>query len=304
LKEGKIAIGALILLSAWLFIGLPWLIYPAERIQFHEAPKFLVSDTQAPPNGSAAAPFFVELVPATKSVEELRQEADDREEKRGADKWLVRWTAVLSIATIGLIGATAVLGYFAYRQSRDMREVIVVANRSASASERALIELERPWIFVQLSPHLLARSDDGVLIDPGEAAEIPPVAIFEIGNHGRMPAIITSCHIALEAVPATEPTAGILRDEFHMSLGPHEKSEKLHVDCPGGLMKYGVVVDLITGAIHPVPELDQLENFFFYIVIRYDDVLGQSHTTSFCWRFDLGVNYWVSFGGSEHNYLT
>jgi len=33
-------------------------------------------------------------------------------------------------------------------QSRDMQASIAAANRSATAAERALFELERPWIFV------------------------------------------------------------------------------------------------------------------------------------------------------------
>jgi hypothetical protein len=182
--------------------------------------------------------------------------------------------------------------------SRSVNE----ASRSANIAQRGLTELERPWIFVQLSPHLVGRAAE--LLSPKEAIEVPPLAVSEISNHGRMPAIIESCHIALEAVPETAPPAGILRDEFHMSLGPHETSEKLHVDCPSGLAKYSIVVDLITGQTNPVPELSQNEDFFFYIVIVYHDVRGEAHTSSFCWRFDLGVDYWVQFGGTNYNYLT
>ena len=310
MTEGRVAIGALILLAAWLLIGLPWLLSPSERIEYRDVFQAAAQNTEALPKGSRNSPFFVEVIPTPKSAKEQAEETEDREEKRSSDRWLVRWTFALFAATIGLILATLGLGYFAYRQSRDMRESIDVASRSANEAsrsaniaERALTELERPWIFVQLSPRLVSHAQL-VPENPDEAIDLPPVAVFEISNHGRMPAIVRSCHIALEGVPATTPSAGILRDEFHMSLGPQERSEKLHVDCPGGLATYGVVVDLITEQTHPVPELSQDENFFFYIVIVYEDVRGGSHTSSFCWRFDLGVNYWVQFGGSNYNYLT
>ncbi|WP_316180980.1 MULTISPECIES: hypothetical protein [unclassified Bradyrhizobium] len=222
--------------------------------------------------------------------------------------WLMAFTGVLAFATVGL-GIATVLLYdtgekqfrFAIRtsvkQSRDMKASIAAADRSAAAAERALTDLERPWIFVHLSPHLVDRKA------PPEF-KIPPVAVFQIGNHGRMPAIIRTCYIALEGLPQTEPSAGLLRDEFHMSIGPQERSEKLPIDCPGGLAEYGVVVDLISEQLHPVPELKQTENFFFYIVIEYVDVRGKVYKSSFCWRFDLGVNYWVEFGGPRFNYLT
>ncbi|MGJ4927176.1 hypothetical protein ACQR1I_18185 [Bradyrhizobium sp. HKCCYLS2038] len=219
------------------------------------------------------------------------------------------FTLVLAISTVGLWIATIGLYKAGERQLRflkkssaiqfrDTQKSIAVADRSAKAAERALSELERPWIFVHLSRHLVSRGDDA------NSFGAPPVAVFEIANHGRMPATIAACYIALEGVHQTEPSSGLLRDEFHISIGPQERSGKLQVDCPGGLAKYGVVVDLLSQEVHPVPELDQLESFFFYILLEYSDVRGKSYTSSFCWRFDLGVNYWVGFGGRQRNYLT
>src|SRR5438270_787184 len=79
------------------------------------------------PDGSRAAPFVVEMVPAPKSAEERAQEAEDRDEKKAADRWLVRWTAMLFAATVGLILATGVLGYFGFHQARDMKASIAAA---------------------------------------------------------------------------------------------------------------------------------------------------------------------------------
>jgi hypothetical protein len=59
------------------------------------------SPADAEPKGSASAPFFVQAIPAPKPAEERAQEAEDREEKKHADRWLVRWTFALFAATIG-----------------------------------------------------------------------------------------------------------------------------------------------------------------------------------------------------------
>jgi predicted LPLAT superfamily acyltransferase len=71
-------------------------------------------------------------MPSPKSAEERAQEAEEREEKKSADRWLVRWTAALFAATVGLILATGVLGYFGLQQSRDMK-----ASISAAESRRS-----------------------------------------------------------------------------------------------------------------------------------------------------------------------
>jgi hypothetical protein len=83
LTEGRFAIGSLFLFAAWLFIGLPLVIYPSERIEYW---------------------------------------------------WLVHWTFALFAATVGLILATAALGYFAYRRSRDKKASISATEQSAEAA--------------------------------------------------------------------------------------------------------------------------------------------------------------------------
>ena len=87
------------------------------------------------PDGTRAAPFVIEMIPSPKTAEERAQEAEDREEKKLADRWLVRWTAMLFFATVGLILATAVLGYFGFHQARDMKASISVAQSSADAAK-------------------------------------------------------------------------------------------------------------------------------------------------------------------------
>jgi hypothetical protein len=86
--------------------------------------------TQSKPEGTAGSPFFVQVLPSVKPSEERAQEEDDRQEKKEADRALVRWTQGLFLATVALVLATIVLGYFGYRQSKDTKESIGIARRA------------------------------------------------------------------------------------------------------------------------------------------------------------------------------
>jgi hypothetical protein len=128
ITEGTFALGALSAVAMWLVVVLP--VYygpPQSSQQMHEATHEAGQAAYAKRDGSAAAPFVVQVIPTPKSAEERTQEAEDREEKKSADKWLVRWSAALFAATIGLIFATLVLGYFGLQQSRDMKHSIAAA---------------------------------------------------------------------------------------------------------------------------------------------------------------------------------
>src|SRR5207302_72647 len=118
------------------------------------APKASAQNADTEPKGTTRAPMFVQVVPAPKTAEERAQETDEREEKKVADRWLVRWTAALLFATVGLILGTGILGYFAFRQAQDTRSSIAIAERSASAaadqvmlSRHVMEHVERALIF-------------------------------------------------------------------------------------------------------------------------------------------------------------
>ena len=135
ITEGQYALGGLTALAVWVFVALPFIYsqgeVSAQKTSYTDQPE---QHRATEPRGTPAAPFFVEVVPTPKSAGELAQEAEDRDEKKSADRWLVRWTASLFFATIGLIVATASLGYFAFRQMRDMKESIAAAKQAADAA--------------------------------------------------------------------------------------------------------------------------------------------------------------------------
>jgi hypothetical protein len=227
--------------------------------------------------------------------------------KENGEALIAAFTVVLAISTIGLWYST--------------RDAARGAERAATIAERTLTDLERPWVFVRLHPFLkensndapatpfLIAADDG-LGYPGAASDPPdriPLAVFDISNHGRMPGIITDCHILLEPVDVTAHGAkinfGFIHDDFHGPIGPGETRDALIVDCPAG-MEYGIIVDVVSGNSRPVPTRQNLKIFVFRIVIAYRDIAGDQHVSSFCWRMDEGMGYWVQHGGAEYNFQT
>jgi hypothetical protein len=100
ISEGQYFFGILTALVVWLFVGLPVFLYPTEIRIYEQIPAGQSpQESGAKPEGTSQAPFFVQVIPAPKTAEERTQEAQDRLEHQAAEKWLVRWTAILTIAT-------------------------------------------------------------------------------------------------------------------------------------------------------------------------------------------------------------
>jgi hypothetical protein len=89
IPEGPITIGALFVFSAWLFIGLPIYLGPSEHVQYYDNAQAGTQSAAEEPKGTAQEPYFVQVIPGSKTAAELTQEAEDREQKRDADRWLV-----------------------------------------------------------------------------------------------------------------------------------------------------------------------------------------------------------------------
>ena len=151
------------------------------------------------PEGTRTAPFFVEVIPGPKSAEERAQEAEDREEKKAADRWLVRWTAMLFVATVGLILATGVLGYFGSHQARDMKASIKAAQdaaNAAKASAESLPIIEGAYVYPVILDENIAESMTAFEADSRYHAR-SLIVTFQIKNFGKTPAIILSCNADL-----------------------------------------------------------------------------------------------------------
>jgi hypothetical protein len=110
---------------------------------------------------AAQPPIVINVLPPKKTEEETTDERHERKEKAELDRRLVdltgdlAWfTAALFAATFGLLIATAALAYYAFRQSRDMKQSVEIAKQAAVAahnqvelSREALISTDRAFVF-------------------------------------------------------------------------------------------------------------------------------------------------------------
>lgn len=141
--ESWAAIGGLIVFSAWLFIGLPLLYWPEVIRQYEPYPSYVGQQATSTPNGSAQAPFFIQILPGPDAAEKANRENEDRLEKQSADRWLVRWTMALFIATLLLFLVTGGLVFFSYREIRLMRDEF-------NSTHRPKIRVKHLWLVSDL----------------------------------------------------------------------------------------------------------------------------------------------------------
>lgn len=167
------------------------------------------------PQAAAPPPIIVQGPPPQKTEAEAAEERRERQEKAELDRRLVELTAelahftgglyyatiIVAIATVFLVIATVGLGYFGYRQSRDMKLLLSIneraadatrlaadaavkaadaATRSAEVAERTMVLNDRPWVSIEIEL-------TGPLIFDAEGCRID--ATITLTNHGRSPAI-------------------------------------------------------------------------------------------------------------------
>jgi hypothetical protein len=229
------------------------------------------------PSGSHASPFFVQVIPTPKTAEERAQEAEDREEKKAAERDLVRWTLALFLATVGLILATSVLGYFGFHQARDMKDSISVARgsanaagRSADVAEQSLVSTQRAFVFM--------RGFNGIALTDQEQK----VAIWKIWpvweNSGTTPSRQLFNHVSWMPIEGDIPadfsfpdiwSPGISTEQTRLFLGPKASINGQSVAIP-----IGHLLEVVAGK----------KRVFVWGWAEYDDVFPHTppHRTEFC----------------------
>lgn len=298
---------ALLLIFCWPFFA--WSQEPAPSGGEATQPQQAQS---AQPDHSAAAnqqptaqpPIIVNVPPAHKAEAEAEEERRERKEKADLDRRLVDLTGELAWFTAGLFFATAALviatiglGYFAYRQARDMKESIRLAKRSADLSERALVNLDRAFLYVE--PNLVKpiTNESGT----GRRPITDPQLHFRLVNYGKRPAFVWVCVTEirwfdeLPRIPKYGP-----KPPVQVMIGPEArwspaqpvyKDESLLGDA----------------AIRAVRNQVKVPYFFGYVV--YDDHIGVRYTRGFCYTFaathdpNLGdIRSFTQVGGQAYNY--
>ena len=194
--------------------------------------------------------------------------------------------AVTAVATIFIATFTIVLAVVTRRQARLTRIVAKAAQRSASVAERALVELERPFAFVEVI-------DAGIGINPTTGFLIGFAGQqfrFQVINYGRTPAFLidrltvwpieAGSAMPYEINPETQRGPQFLAGSTAGYDRPYEESRSLSPDvCDSKRMA--------------TPQSWEENRVFFIGYVRYQDIFGNIYVNGFCFVFDTLVNRFV-----------
>lgn len=185
--------------------------------------------------------------------------------------WLVIFTGVLAFSTVGL-----------YRSTKD---AALGALKAANVAEMALIGLERPYLYVQIT------RESGLMEWAGEAC----IECFEysVSNCGRTPAILKSIAKEFADVPCGSWPDAITRDNvrhFPEGIVIASAGNTIYVGTPP--KRTGVGNDVRDG----------IKDMLFYGLIHYADFIGGEYVNGFCFRFTGKSGHFLRSGGEKYNY--
>ncbi|MFZ1922290.1 MAG: hypothetical protein WAU57_11740 [Xanthobacteraceae bacterium] len=191
------------------------------------------------------------------------------------------FTFVLSISTIALFASTAALWF--------------VTRRSANIAERALTDLERPYIFFDAIQTNLT-SFFNLLFDP---YRMTPEFWLDIVNYGRTPGNFEEGAIFYEV-------GRFLPDEFvppeQISLAsPHSELAEIIVGPDKTYRFPSQRIRHIFTKAHARGVEEETMFVYCHGFITYSDIFRRKHTTKFCRRYDASRGEWLPEGGRERN---
>jgi len=196
-----------------------------------------------------------------------------------SDDPLIFLNLLLDLGTFALAGSTFLLWW--------------VTRRSVAVSERALIDLERPYIVIEvIRSGFLIDSLGSYVLDPQETQ-------WQAVNYGRSPALLIDTVVAFPLV-----------ESFPLAIDPEKQR--------GGTFTAGAVS--IAGqpyqqSIQPIPEGDvsllfetdpelgyRRHKLFFQGYIRYGDFFGGVYVSGFSFTLDPDGLRFVRGGDERYNY--
>jgi len=209
---------------------------------------------------------------------------------------LIHWLFAFVDKYSGGIGAITaiVIAAFTYTLKNASIEQGRLTERSVRAAERALTEIERPWLFIFIEHGTEEDNDPGFV----KSATIH----FRMANYGKAPAIIISAAVGAGATLTPETS---LRDDLSNE-----------VIAPAGESRFSHTFTSETGFFHDkdacipqntflIPVKNEGASFFFCTDITYTGVSPDTcYKTACCWYWDEWGTGWLRYEQPGYNYRT
>ena len=274
----------------------------------------LAGHAQDEPNGKAKAPEAqhptqsqtitpappppgVSVYKASCDAPQTREDAEFCEERKAADAaaqsaYWADWQFWASVAGIVFIVGTL---WFTKRAAD-------AALKAADVAERALVDLERPHVFVRFTnPGMEVREINRPLSEGGDevilASRYSGPLTIEFVNFGRTPAILT------ELFDVYDPTSG--KAAMPYALDPETQRGK---PLPFGSVSANGDPHVISKNTSQafggrlLKPSDLIDNRFFCLgLLRYRDIMGGEYILGYCAYYDWEAGRFITEGGDAYN---
>jgi hypothetical protein len=217
-------------------------------------------------------------------------------------------TVLVALFTFTLWRATVLLFKAGERQIASSTEIaeaqrvdflrsIEAAEKSATTAERALTDLETPFLY----PMIKSESIGADLLYFGQHPELTPFTAnpgvtFTIKNFGRTPAIIRSVAAYLDhwsVMPNNPDTTRFADYAVQPILEPGKETDKTF-EKKTTIPIDGKAVTSIRSA---------RSSIWFHGEVVFSDIFGAVYTQTFCFAYFMGSNSFIPFTGT-HNKRT
>lgn len=246
------------------------------------------ANTQSNRQKPAPPPIIINIIPAQKSEDERAYEAKEQHEKAELDRKLVDlteelayFTAGLFVATVALVLATGVLGYFGWRQARDMKTSIISVHRPRLRVRNFAVNTDRS----SLGPHLIFDQRHPV---QGQ------IYIANIGG-SKATLIEASCHVFANqmGLPMVRPYEGREPSPVDIMTVPIPAGSSIFLTFSDNVFATQEEADRAREGHHPV-----------YILgfLVYKDDLDVARRTAFCRRYDSVNRRFVIVENTDYEY--
>ncbi len=219
---------------------------------------------------------------------------------------LVKIGEVLNWASPAITAAaTGLIAYFTLTLKRSTDNLWDVTRRSADIAERALTELERPFITVEVLQSGLTFTASGTVTSPISDFK------YQFVNHGRTPAQLIEL---VESWPVVDRIRHPTNSNKFQSVQPPPIDPKTQ---RGRQLPFGVVVsqnkpfELSANAVAVIdiqhvnvrPFFHSLgSDLYFCGYVRYQDIFDKRYIFGFCAVYDFIGRRFVLMGDSRYNY--
>jgi hypothetical protein len=176
-------------------------------------------------------------------------------------------------------------------------------NRSAKIAERALTDLERPYLFI--------LDYNWLLIKEAEANGLKCGLIYSVANGGKLPAIIKGVKLGIQfgdAVPfaQNEPPVRDLLTAPLVEGGDRRRVIQAVSDeaADNGTIDPPFEYEIKGGLAFIPATAFKTGRVIVIISIEYDGAITTGHVTTTCWEWHPGKYAFTQYGGPEHNQRT